>query len=156
MDVDLIKTRLVEIEEPLSIRGYLRAPHDIAQTDLPVALHYIRGADHSQEDKGQLIDVEEREVIIRVLVVPIQEGISGEAEETVEPLINLMNQALLSRPSLTTPTSPTPMPGLQRMRLVRDSGIVTIPYPDQTTLYLGVEFTLRLLLYSNYSLGNKE
>lgn len=156
MDIDAVKTRLVEIEAPLGITGYLRAPMDIDQTKLPVALHYIRQASHDQEIRGENLNLESRTILIRLLVVQIQSGVSGEAEEEVEPWIELLGKALLARPSLTSPVQEEPLARVQKMSLVTDSGVIVIPYPTEVTRYLGVDFTLNINYLLPFSLAAKE
>ena len=156
MDLAAIRTRLAEIEDPLGIKGFVRAPFTIAESDLPAALHSVRQATHDTDSMGELINQETRTMLIRVLVKPIGAGISQEIEEVVEPYLNTMIQALLARPSLTSPVSAAPLAGIQRMTLVSDSGITVIPYPTAETQYLGLEFTIKIVGETNYTLANSE
>jgi len=156
MDLEAIRTRLIEIESPLGIQGFLRSPFAISEADLPVALHPIRQATHDQESLGEQINQETRTMLIRVLVKPLGAGISQEAEEEVEAYLDPMIQALLAHPSLTSVAHPTPLATIQRMSLVSDQGITVIPYPDPETRYLGLEFTIRLIGNINYSYADGE
>jgi hypothetical protein len=154
MDLNAVKQRFVEIEAPLGITGYVNTPHSIPETDLPVALHFVRSATHESNGSGILI--EKRLFLIRVFIVPLVSGVPGESESIVEPYLDRVLVAFGERPGLSSSESDDPLEGIQTMKIISDSGVTILPYPDAQTKFLGLEFTVQVMAVSNTQYVNKE
>lgn len=151
MDIAAIKTRLAALEVTITgiVAAYAQTPASIV--DLPCVLNYAGSAQYSRVALGQDADFEVRDMIVRVLVARIQQGIPGEAEGLVEAFIDRVRAFFDARPGLMlSPVDNVVM----RAGLVSDTGIARFAVAGEE--FVGVEFRLQVQQHSTITFADYE
>lgn len=146
-----LKTRLALIQGAISgvTRAYAQAPRTLG-ADLPAFVNLTGPAAHNWQILGADGDYEQRDILMRLHVIPWELGIPGESEELVEPFLERVRTAFSARPGLGSyglglagASEFGPLEGVLRAYLVGDNGINGYIYAGQS--YVGVEFRLRVM-----------
>lgn len=115
-------------------RAQAYAPRNITAADLPMALAFTGPAQYGSVGADTDIDVPARTYVVRIYVTPTAAGVSGEAEQAVEPFLSSVPAAIAAKPTLNRV--------VLRARVVSDTGCIVLRYQDQE--YLGVEFRIEV------------
>jgi hypothetical protein len=111
-----------------------RVPRAIAAGDMPLGLVMTGPATYSAVGAATDVDLPTRTYLVRLYVAHISAGVSGEIEALVEPFLESVPAALAANPRLNRT--------VLRARVVRDSGVRTLPF--QREEYLGTEFSVEV------------
>jgi hypothetical protein len=113
-------------------RVYTTAPNSLPPSDLPAAIIYTGAGVYAE--RGYAVQSETRQYFVRVYVLSLQQGVSGEAEGLCEPFLVSVRAAFPDGARLNR------LAGIQEARLIGDQGVSVFVLGGVS--YLGVEFTL--------------
>jgi hypothetical protein len=137
------------------LRADAEAPMSLSETDLPIMIMYT-GAGSYPVPPDQTVDrlaKETRDFACCLYVSLVQAGIDGEAERKVEPYIDYVRNLVQSHPLLYDGNISDIVPGIMRAYVVRDDGIVILPYGNSK--YDGLRFIIRIEGLNMVTYGNE-
>ena len=143
-EISLISQAIKEIGEECSgiITSFNIAPAVLDTAHLP-ALYPLTGASvDSESTYGETIDHSIRTFRVQVAVLPIGQANAEERETSCRPLLSEVRKVFKSHPALRSLISPDGVPGIQRSRVISDSGIVVLP--EWGAKYVGFEIRLQV------------
>lgn len=146
---------LTKLPTAQAMKAFAEAPMSLSETDLPTWILFT-GAASYPNPPDQTVDrltKETRDFQCCLYVCLTQAGVDGEAERLVEPYIDYARNMIQSHPLLYDGNLADVVPGIQRAYLVRDEGIVVLPYNNQK--YDGLRFTIRIEGYNLVTYGNE-
>lgn len=170
MDIKAIKTELAGMFatlfnlDPLTglptaqpMRANAQAPMSIAETDLPTWILFTGGAVYPTppDQTVDRLSKETRDFQCCLYVMLQTAGIDGEAERRVEPYIDYARNLIQSHPLLYDGNISDRVPGIMRAYVVRDEGIVVLPYGNPVQKYDGLRFTIRVEGLNMVTYGNE-
>ncbi len=85
----------------------------------------------------------------------VQQGIDGESERVVEPYLDYARNLFQSHPLLYDGNLSDIVPGIMRAYLIRDDGIVVLPYGNPASRYTGLRFIVRVEGLNEVIYGNE-
>ncbi|HNT77559.1 MAG TPA: hypothetical protein PKH77_21295 [Anaerolineae bacterium] len=132
-----IKTALATVLAAITgvRRVYTTAPNSLPPSDLPAWVIYTGPATYAVRGYG-IYDGETRRYTLRLYVLPLQEGIPGEAEAACEPFFTRVRAALDPDNRLNQ------LVGILELTLLGDQGVSVLNLGGSA--YLGIEFTLEV------------
>lgn len=142
MSVDTIRQQLATLEALIAgvNRAYDTLPRGpIVEADLPLFLNFVRDATYDWRMLGASDNIEIRQYILWLLVMPIQLAAPGEGEEKAMPFIKTVMDYFKARPQLGGTAQ------IQNAIITGDSGPKQLPWAD--TYYWGIEFRLQVTEY---------
>lgn len=144
-----IKTRLALIQPAISgvEQAYAEGPKALVPANMPLFVNLLGPTQADHKALGAEANLRANTILMRLYVCPIQQGLDGEAERLVEPLIPLVWACFDARPGLGTYglsiSDLVPLAGVRGAHILSDSGIRSLVYAG--TPYLGVEFRLNVI-----------
>lgn len=139
------------------VRSNAQAPFSISEPDLPTWIIFTGSAnypDPPDRTDGRLAR-EQRDFMACLYVCVANSGIDGEAERKVEPYLDPTRQLIQQHPLFYDNNIADIVPGILRAYPVRDDGIIQLRYGQDTTLYLGLRFTIRVIALNANTYGNE-
>ena len=170
MDIKAIKKELagmlatLYVLDPLTglptsqhMRANAEAPMSLADTDLPTWILFVGAGTYPvpPDQTVERLTKETRDILCCLYVNLTQAGIDGEAERVVEPYIDYARSLIQSHPLLYDGNISDIVPGIMRAYLVRDDGIVVLPYGGPIQKYDGLRFVIRIEGLNESSYGNE-
>ncbi len=149
--VATIKAQLAVLQAaiPNVKRAYADIPRGpINDADLPLFINFARDAENDWTMIGSDIGLENRRYLMQLLVMPAQDGISGESESLTEAWLQTVNDYFAARPQLGLQS------GVQRAYIEGDSGPRL--YSWANGLYWNIEFRLRVVTYHPRTYASNE
>lgn len=122
-------------------RAYAQGPLALPETDLPLVVIFT-GPTRSVTNIGGDLYQESRQFNCRLYVVPVGQGIDGEAERKVEPFIERGERLIMSRESLGDGDVADFIAGVFVVVYMGDSGVQVMRYAGID--FLGVEFRVAI------------
>lgn len=144
MSVATVKARLATIQKNRITgvkRAFAQGPNSINTADMPLFINLTKPAQHDWAILGSDFDQETRQYLMRLYVLPIGNGIPGEAERACEPFFDRVRDVFAARPTLEG------LEGVQQAVLLGDSGVTLLDYPAGNLAYWGIEFRLQVTEY---------
>lgn len=141
-----IKARILDILELGAGIGKAttQSVRDANAADRAIAIVATGAAQYGYQEGSDLQTVE-RDFVITILAMPLNEGIELEAEAAVEPFFDRIRTLFNSRPSLNT-TMNNPLANVQNATITNDNGFEAIELGG--VAWASVSFVLRVeLLY---------
>jgi hypothetical protein len=139
------------------LRANAQAPMSLAETDLPTWILFTGSASYPNPP-DQTVDrlaKETRDIMCCLYVCLQTAGIDGEAERKVEPYIDYSRSLIQSHPLLYDGNISDIVPGIMRAYLIKDDGIVLLPYGNPAQKYDGLRFTIRIEGLNEVIYGNE-
>lgn len=140
------------------MKAFAQAPMSLSETDLPTWVMFT-GSGSYPVPPDQTIDrlaKETRDFTACMYGVYVQQGIDGEAERKVEPYLDYARNLIQSHPLLYDGNISDIVPGIMRAYLVKDDGIVVLPYGGAAVQrYVGLRFTIRIEGLNEVIYGNE-
>lgn len=146
---------LTELPTAQHMKAYAQAPMSLAENDLPVWIVFT-GAASYPNPPDQTVDrlvKETRDFLCCLYVCQTQQGIDGEAERKVEPYLDYARNLFQSHPLLYDGNISDIVPGIMRAFLLRDEGVVVLPFGNQK--YVGLRFSVRIEGLNAVTYGNE-
>lgn len=170
MDVKRIKTAfagmlatlynldpVTDLPTAQAMKAFAQAPMSLSETDLPTWVVFTGGASYPNPP-DQTIDRlahETRDFTCCMYGAYVQQGIDGEAERTVEPYLDYARNLFQSHPLLYDGNISDIVPGIMRAYLIRDDGIMVLPYGNPASRYAGLRFIVRIEGLNEVIYGNE-
>lgn len=150
MNIAAVKERLALIEaggvdsEDVAVAGitgvkraYAQGPASLPESDFPLMVNFV-GPTRNVTGIGGYFFRESRIFNCRLYVVPVLQGVDGEAERKVEPFIEDGMKCFIKHQSLGDGEPADLIAGIFTVSYIGDSGVQVMRYAG--TDYLGVEF----------------
>lgn len=135
------------------VRANAEAPMSLADTDLPTWIIFTGAAQYFRDRSVDRLSKEVRDFHLCLYVIQSQAGLDGEAERRVEPYLDYSRNLIQQHPLFYDGVIGDIVPGIQEAYLIKDDGIVILPFNNQK--YDGLRFTVRVEGYNRVIYGNE-
>lgn len=130
------------------VKAFDPPPAELITANLPTQYAMLGPAVYDEEKYGDDDVEEQRDFRVCIAVIPEGLGTPDERETRCRPILLAVRSAFQSRPSLNGAT------GVQRSRVMGDSGIVVLP--DYDSLFIGFQLNLRVWLVNERTYATGE
>jgi hypothetical protein len=139
------------------VRADTQAPFSISETDLPTWIIFTGPAQYSDPPDRTVdrLSKETRDFAANLYVSVAQSGIDGEAERKCEPYIEVSRKLFMEHPLFYDNNIADVVPGILRAYPIKDDGIVQLRYGNDSIIYAGIRFTIRVSALNQNNFGNE-
>ncbi len=139
------------------VKAYAAAPMSLAEIDLPLWIVFSGAAAYPNPPDATVgrFQKETRDFSCCLYVTIAETGIDGEAEQKVEPYIEVSRNLIQSHPLIYDGNISDIVPGINRAYLIRDEGITTLRFGKDPAPYLGLRYTVRVEGVNLVQYGNE-
>jgi hypothetical protein len=143
MSIATVKNQLASMQAAISgiKHAFAQAPATISPADAPLFINLTGAGSADYAQQGDFSRVMTRFYTMRLYVLPATQGIPGEGERQVEPLIAATYAYFNARPSLGNLVA--------RSFIIRDTGVTRMMFEEGGIPWIGCDFTLSVEEYES-------